>query len=89
MMRRKRTTVVFAVKAFRKYFEGAFKVPHGDAAVHNKPLDLMEKGRMVASTASLLYTLPGTMTLIGGFCFSMMRTCIGEVWVRRTMLSDI
>jgi hypothetical protein len=36
----------------------------------------------VASTTSRRKALPGTTTRIGGFCLSITRTCMGEVWQR-------
>ena len=51
------------------------------------PSNWWNSGECVASTASERYTRPGEMMRIGGFFFSIVRTCTGEVCERSRILS--
>jgi hypothetical protein len=82
---RKRTTVLSPVKPFRKNLEGALEVRHRDPAVDHKPLDLMEQGGVGrVDRVAPVYTRPGAMMRMGGFCFFMVLICTGDVCVRST-----
>ena len=51
------------------------------------PSSWWNMGEWVASASSLRYTRPGAMMRMGGFWASMVRTCMGLVWLRSSTAS--
>ena len=67
--------------------ERALQIAEGDVGIDGEPSIWWNMGEWLASGGSLRYTLPGMTMRSGGFCFSMVRICTGEVCVRSSRRS--
>ena len=89
VMRTETNNRVLAVQLLCEQLENALQVAHADALIDNQTLDLMEQRRVGCINGVRTVNTARRDNADRRLALSIVRTCIGEVCVRSTTLSEI